>query len=238
MADSEQLLITLGVQDKGTTKQISAITKEIKALDKEFKSANSISKDFEKSTEGLRTKLSYLEKSFTANNIKLDAYKRKMQETKDAITEKENELNRLNSAEEINQKAVNKATEQLDKMKNTLRTTEQNITLTENEMKKLTNSIIATNLALQNSDLNKYKEEMKALGEHLQSTGEKIKYTGQVFSDTGASLMKLSAPLVAFGAYAGKSAIDFESAFTGVKKTVDATDEQLLQLKKRNLGYV
>lgn len=231
MADNEELLITLGVQDKGTNKQISAITKEIRALDKEFKSANSISKDFEKSTEGLKTKLSYLEKSFTANSTKLDAYKKKMQETKDAISKKQAELEKLNSEEEVNQKAVNKATEQLEKMKNTLRTTEQNITLTENEMKKLTNSIIANNIALQNNDLNKYKEEMKALGDNLQGTGEKIKGTGQVFSATGASLMTLSAPLVAFGAYATKSAIDFESAFTGVKKTVDATDEQLEKLE-------
>lgn len=231
MADTEQLLVTLGVQDKGTSKQISAITKEIKALDKEFKSANSISKDFEKSAEGLNTKLTYLEKTYTANNAKLDAYKKKLQETNDAISKKQAELEKLNSAEEVNQKAVNKATEQLDKMKNTLRTTEQNITLTENEMKKLSNSIINTNIALQNNALDKYKEDMKALGEHIQSSGEKFKNVGQVFSSTGVSLMALSAPLVAVGGLAVKSAIDFESAFTGVKKTVNATDEQLAKLK-------
>ena len=231
MADNEELLITLGVQDKGTTKQISAISKEIKALDKEFKSANSVSKDFEKSTEGLRTKLSYLEKSFTANNTKLDAYKRKMQETRDAIARKEEELNSLNSAEEVNQKAVNKATEQLEKMKQTLRQTEQNINLTENELRRLTNEINNTNTALNNDALNRYRQHMQEVGQSVQNTGERISKVGQVFSTTGASLMTLSAPLVAFAGYAAKSAIDFESAFTGVKKTVDATDEQLNKLK-------
>lgn len=231
MADNEQLLITLGVQDKGASKQINAINKEIKALEKEFKSANSISKDFEKSSEGLRTKLTYLEKSFTANNTKLDSYKRKMQEAKVAIASKEVELNRLNSAEEVNQKAVNKVTEQLDKMRSTLRQTEQNISLTENELQRLTNEINNTNTALNNDALNKYKQHMQEVGQSVQNTGERISKVGQVFSATGVSLMTLSAPLVAFGAYATKSAIDFESAFTGVKKTVDATDEQLSKLK-------
>lgn len=179
MADNEQLLITLGVQDKGASQQINSINKEIKALDKEFKSANSVSKDFEKSTEGLKTKLSYLEKSYTANNAKLDAYKKRMQETNEAIVKKQAELEKLNSAEEVNQKAINKANEQLEKMKNTLRTTAQNITLTENEMKRLANEINNVNNELKNESLDKYERKMQELGASISSAGEKISGIGE-----------------------------------------------------------
>lgn len=233
MADNEQLLITLGVQDKGSAKQISAINKEIKALDKEFKSANSVSKEFEKSSEGLKTKLGYLEKSFTANNTKLDAYKKKMQEAKDAISKKQAELEKLNSAEEVNEKAVNKATEQLEKMKNTLRTTEQNISLTENELKRLTNEINDTNTALKNEALDTYKKKMNDLGESIQGTGGKIKNAGENISGAGTKLLALSAPLVAVGVAAAKVGMDFEAQMSRVQAISGATGNEFDKLKEQ-----
>ncbi|MBN1043736.1 phage tail tape measure protein [Clostridium botulinum] len=238
MADSEQLLITLGVQDKGTTKQISALNKEIKALDKEFKSAKSVSKDFEKSQDGLKSKLGYLEKSYAANNTKLEAYKKKMKETKEAIAKKQSELEKLNSAEEVNEKAVNKATEQLEKMKATLHGTEQNITLTENEMKKLSNQIKETNSTLESHALDQYKQKMQDLGSGIQNAGDKMQKTGQVFSATGASLLKLSAPVVAFSAYAIKVGTDFEYAMKKVQATSGATQQELnvLTEKAKEMG--
>ncbi|MFT8349466.1 phage tail tape measure protein [Clostridium saccharoperbutylacetonicum] len=235
MADSEQLLITLGIKDSGTTKQISAINREIKALDKEFKSASAVSKEFEKSTEGLKTKLSYLEKSYTANNIKLDAYKKKVQETNEAITKKQAELEKLNSAEEVNQKAVNKANEQLEKMKNTLRTTTQNITLTENEMKRLTNEVNNTNSALKNEALNKYRQQMQELGDHIQGAGGKIKNAGENISGVGTKLLGLSAPLVAVSAMAMKVGMDFDSQMSRVKAISGATAQEFKQLEKASI---
>ena len=38
--------------------------------------------------------------------------------------------------------------------------------------------------------------------------------------------MGLTLPIVALGTYAVKAAIDYESAFAGVRKTVDATEEE------------
>ncbi len=238
MADNEELLITLGVQDKGTNKQINAITKEIKALDKEFKSASSVSKDFGNSIEGMRTKLTYLERSYTANNTKLESYRRKMQEARDAIASKETELNSLNSAENVNERAVAKATEQLERMRSTLRQTEQNISLTENELQRLTNEINTTNNALQNNALNQYRQHMQEVGQSVQNTGERISKVGQVFSATGASLMTLSAPMVAFAGYASKVAMDFEASMSNVQAISGATgnDLQVLSEKAKEMG--
>ena len=53
----EQLLVTLGVKDKGASSQIKELNKEIKSLDSVYKKTSSTSKDFEKSAEGLKTKL-------------------------------------------------------------------------------------------------------------------------------------------------------------------------------------
>ena len=43
---SEDLLVTLGVKDKGARAQITALNKEIKYLDKEFKTATNSSKTY------------------------------------------------------------------------------------------------------------------------------------------------------------------------------------------------
>ena len=48
---------------------------------------------------------------------------------------------------------------------------------------------------------------------------------------TAATLAGVSAGLLAAGGAAVKTGIEFESAFAGVKKTVDATDEQLAELR-------
>jgi TP901 family phage tail tape measure protein len=55
-----------------------------------------------------------------------------------------------------------------------------------------------------------------------------FKSVGGAMSSLGRELsLKVSAPLAALGGLAAKSAIEFESAFAGVRKTVDATGPQL-----------
>ena len=61
----EQLIVTIGAKDSAST-VIKNVKKELNYLDKEYKLAEKGSKDFDKSLEGLQTKLSVLER-----NIKL-----------------------------------------------------------------------------------------------------------------------------------------------------------------------
>lgn len=98
---AESLIVTLGLKDAGVNKQITAINKELRFLDKEFKTANKSSKDFETSSEGLKNKLAYLEKKYEANSEKLKAYKQKVEDTKTAIAKKEEELQKLTSADAL-----------------------------------------------------------------------------------------------------------------------------------------
>src|SRR5690606_10371551 len=70
------------------------------------------------------------------------------------------------------------------------------------------------------------------MGEQLTAVGDKFKLVGKQMTDVGKDLsMKVTAPIVALGTLSTKAAIDFESAFAGVRKTVDATEEQFAQLE-------
>lgn len=67
-------------------------------------------------------------------------------------------------------------------------------------------------------------QQMQAAGEKIKEVGDKIKAVGEKISDLGQTMtQKVTVPIVsAFGASV-KSAVDWESAFTGVMKTVDET---------------
>lgn len=59
--------------------------------------------------------------------------------------------------------------------------------------------------------------------------------TGEISSKAGGIAKKFASATVAavgFGTVAGKAAIEFESAFAGVEKTVDGTEEQLATLRQ------
>ena len=61
-------------------------------------------------------------------------------------------------------------------------------------------------------------------GRGAQEVGNKISQVGQTISGFGSALTKgVTAPIVAGAGLAVKAAIDYESAFAGVKKTVDET---------------
>lgn len=60
---------------------------------------------------------------------------------------------------------------------------------------------------------------------------KRLKNLGDGFNTLGANLTKnVTLPLAGLGTAAVKSAIKFETAFTGVRKTVDATEEEYKQL--------
>ncbi|MED4887760.1 phage tail tape measure protein [Lysinibacillus fusiformis] len=64
-------------------------------------------------------------------------------------------------------------------------------------------------------------------GQRMQEVGSKLSAVGDGMMNVGKKLsMYVTAPLAALGVGAFKAAVDFESAFAGVRKTVDATESE------------
>lgn len=74
--------------------------------------------------------------------------------------------------------------------------------------------------------LNEAKKDFMELPGKFTAIGEKLVGVGTRLT------VGLTAPLLAVGTAATKSAIEFESAFTGVQKTVDATESEYAALSK------
>lgn len=70
-------------------------------------------------------------------------------------------------------------------------------------------------------------------GKNIEEYGKKIESLGKKIDGIGTKLTKvLTSSILGIGTISSKAAIDFETAFTGVEKTVDGTKEQMEELKQ------
>ena len=71
------------------------------------------------------------------------------------------------------------------------------------------------------------------LGQRLESAGNKMETIGSHMANVGRSMsMYITAPLTLAAGASIKFAVDFESAFAGVRKTVDATEAEFSAFKQ------
>ena len=121
-----------------------------------------------------------------------------------------------------------------------------NVKKHENNIAKLTKKTddYKRQLNLANEQLKNHKTSLKYVNDEykkdvlkqqisrLKEYKDQLHKTAEAYNKIGNTLLKLSAPVLGFGALGIKEAIAFESAFAGVRKTVDATDQQFEKLKK------
>lgn len=171
-----------------------------------------------------------------------------LQEARTASTKLTTELNQVNKALKLDtknpellaqkQKVLNESIEKTTVYLEQLRQHEQDVL---NSGIELTGKNAEHFRALQReiaevqAKLNKLNFEnsnFAKIGKYLDEVGNKIQNVGNKISSLGDKLNKISLPAIAGLTATAKAAIDFESAFAGVEKTVDGTEQQMAKLKK------
>ncbi|MGF6356760.1 TP901 family phage tail tape measure protein [Paenibacillus sp. 4624] len=78
------------------------------------------------------------------------------------------------------------------------------------------------------SEIERQTSAWNRMSNALGAAARKMESAGQAMRNAGTSLsMMLTAPIAAVAGLATKASIEYESAFAGVRKTVDATEEEL-----------
>lgn len=81
--------------------------------------------------------------------------------------------------------------------------------------------------------LKSYEKQLRYAKSASQEFGAILDKVSKKATDVGKNLStKVTAPIVAVGALATKAASDYESAFAGVRKTTDATEEEFAMLSE------
>lgn len=205
-------LTSLGKKQELLNTQISNVTEKMNKY-KEAVSKNSEKLEQNKKTlDELSTKKKELTKQYKEAVSQYGEESKEATELKQSLEECKNQYNSMNDIVKTNVKTLNSHQKQVNDSKT--------------ELNNLTKELNNTNKAI-----SEQSSVFLAASKKLETASKTINSIGNGLNTVGNKLIALSAPLVAFSAYAVKSQIDFESAFTGVVKTVDGTEEQLNSLK-------
>ncbi|MGJ4851308.1 phage tail tape measure protein [Bacillota bacterium Meth-B3] len=107
------------------------------------------------------------------------------------------------------------------------------VTKAETNLNSAKAALKETEAAIQNTAqrLEKARSKWFASGAAMESFGKKATVAGQALERAGQKLTTFaSVPLAGLGVAAAKASIDFEEAFAGVRKTVDATEGEYKRL--------
>lgn len=132
----------------------------------------------------------------------------------------------LNEAYDIQKDKVTTLKIQLEELENAENKDEVAI-----QKKKAALTQAETSLQRYKNQINETTNKLKTGSEAIKEFGKKVEEKGNKIEKAGKKLSAFSLATLAALTASTKGAIEFESAFTGVEKTVDATDEQLEQLK-------
>ena len=180
---------------------------QIKSSFREVKSAARVNlsniKFDTKSVDSYKKNLSQLTTTFKAQEKNVDALRKKLDlldETGEGNTEQAKRL----------RTEYNRQQEELNRLGREIHNTTE-------ELKKMEQ-------AQKGSRWTEAGESMEKFGQGLKTAGESVKQVGSNLTKS------ITVPLAAMGTGAIKSSIDFESAFAGVKKTVDMSESGFEQL--------
>lgn len=233
---SRKKLVSSYSEEKQKLDDLTKFEAKLKAENKELKKSldtlklagQQNGKEFKKQSEIYENNKNVLKT--VGNNI--DIQKKKVEKLTAGL--KENSLAVKETKKEINGKiqAEKKIVKEIENHKKAIEKNKDSHSKLKNEM-KLTRAEIDNCSKSQKRANEEYKKDvLKQQISRLKEYKDQLHKTAEAYNKIGNTLLKLSAPVLGFGALGIKEAIAFESAFAGVRKTVDATDQQFEKLKK------
>lgn len=244
------------IDDNEHNRKLKEINSQYKLTQSEIKLAGERMNSFGKNTDDLKYKQEALAKQTQTLKDKINLYKDSIEKASNRAEENNKKLQELKSTKQNLQKEYKEAvklygeeSEEAKKLKDQLdkvnqEYTEQkavvdkNITSVNNHKVKLNEaesqlSKVQGELKKTNTELDKQNSKWIQAGESLKNAGDNISNFGERASKIGGTLTKtVTLPIVAMGTAAVNAQVKWESAFAGVKKTVDGTTEQMAELEK------
>ena len=201
-------------------KSTSEIPKEIEKLSNAFRQKQSVLKTNGTLLQSQKEHLKHLESTYGKSSAAVQKYKETVANTSKAYKKTEQEVKSL----ETQIKGLNSTLSTQQKELGALPT---KIANAETRYFKLRDAVEKTHSAFRNSG-----GRLADTAQRFNDVGSRAQVLGQKMSGVGDGLTRATAGLSSGMLLAARSAINFESDFAGVVKTVDATPQQLDKIRQ------
>lgn len=220
MADEKQLVVNLALKAGTMKQQINSINKDIKQLQTDFKNAGAGVEDFEKTSEGLSSKLKLQQSVIEKLKDKLNVYKREQEKCTATLDKAVSAYQKQEQKVKSLNQALKEAEQEYGKNSEKVKTLEEKLKKAEKALETKKKSVINANNALthMNTTISSTEAEMKGMERQIGQTtsaldelddsaseasgsfenfGDKLK---SVASSAVKNLAKISAAMVTAGA--------------------------------------
>lgn len=207
MADVGDLRVRLSLDNAQFERSVASMNRTLQAIGQEIRGLQNRGREWGSTIEGLRSKQEAYSRLLEGQQTKVRRLAEEYEKAKQQYGEHSQQAERLAVQ-------LNRASAEMDR--------------TERELRETT-----AELERQERELARSQTTWARFGEAASAAGEKLKAVGDKMTSIGKELsLKVTAPLTALGVGATKAAIDFESAFAGVRKTVNTSEEGFKKLEK------
>lgn len=225
----------LSTSSKGLSGAFQAAKKQSETLSNQLRTAQQKVELYQKGIDGLNTiiKRSKTEQESLAKQI--DKVSGELKESEERLKAVRKEHGKESEEYQKAQKEASKYNESLLSLQSRYDYLSDEIKNSENKITEFQTSVNKTETEIKglNSQLAQSRSKLAVFGSYAQEAGAKWEATGKKISNVGNALTKgVTLPVAALGVGAFKAAADFETAFTGVTKTVDGTSQQMDTLRQ------
>lgn len=208
-------------------------SKRLSELNSELNTTKKRHADYERRLESARMISKQLAKQVDNATDAYQAYAKTLGDTDSVTIEAKKNLDELNNEYAESKTEITKIEGQLKAYKKNIRDTDDSITRAKIGLNNVNAEMAETQVELAKTRRKLIEQESAwyQAGDAIENFGKKASQNSDTWVNAGKALTTgLTTPLLALGATAVKSAIDYESAFASVKKTVDGTDADYSRL--------
>lgn len=240
--------LSVSMSTKTARQEIKLLSEELKSSKLDFKALSSQMKDtadknanLTAQSKNLSTQLNTQQQITQRTKQAVSDAGQAVEKSKTRLADLKKKLDEAENSEQRNQKQIDRlktsvenAEKAVQRNENGLKTWENKLKSSENAEDDLRRAINKTNneLALHSTAFQKANDKIENFKKKYNDGVQSVSNITQGLSSAGRTLTYgVTVPLIGLGTAAGKAAVDFEDAFTGVEKTVEATPEQLEEIR-------
>ena len=222
--------VNLKLKIQAENKELKNLRKELATLKKQFADVQRVGKEYANSTDGLNRKLKITKNQIETSNKLYETQKSKVKNCQGEIKRLKNEIAGLTAKYGANDPVVKNAIKNLEKQKEILKRSAMEMQTTKNSVDMLTEAEKRLGQSVAIANFKEKNARLKEQGELLVQQGNKLKAFGDSADKLGSTMLRIGVPILGVGTAATKMAIQYESAFAGVRKTTDATEQEYKKL--------